>query len=290
MWAIWILTSLSLSLWFSGSPSFAAEAIYECPGPPPRYTNAPDHPDCQKMTLTDIGISTTPALSLEPESDLGQEQSEHLPPHLPRLSTRPFLDAVRTVPLVLIQATRLNVPSRGTGTAALVNIGVRHAASGVRLTAIDEHFGRDKGHILHRAVDAAVKALNYDPGYIGVYLSLPVNRAYEQFFGRIRVYGSSLGIAYAVAVASGILGDELRPGVCLTGGINLDLRVVPVAALEAKLEGCRQLRYREMIIPAGQKTLDVSGKAFDAGIKIIEVSSLAEAYEVATSQELRPFK
>lgn len=241
------------------------------------------------MTLTDIGISTAPASSLEPERDLGQEQSEHLPPYLPRLSTRPFPDAVRTVPLVLIQATRLNVPSRGS--AALVNIRVRHAASGVRLTAIDEHFGRDTGHILHTAVDAAAKALNYDPGYIGVYLSLPVNKAYEQFFfGGIRFYGSSFGIAYAVAVASGILGDELRPGVCLTGGINLDLRVGPVAAIEDKLEGCRQLRYREMIIPAGQKTLNVSDKAFDAGIKIIEVSSLAEAYEVATSQELRPFK
>ncbi len=286
MRAKWMLTSLSLSLWFSGSPSFAAGAIYECPGSPPRYTNSPDHPDCRKKTLTDTGVTTRPTSSLEPERDLGQQQSEHLPPRLPRLSTRPFPDAVRTVPLVLILATRLNVPSRGN--AALVNIRVRHAADGARFMGIDRHFGRDMGYILQTAVAAAAKALNYDPGHISVSLSLPVNKTYEQFFfGRIRVSGGSAGIAYAVAVASGILGDELRPGVCLTGGINLDLRVVPVAAIEDKLEGCRQLRYREMIIPAGQKTLDVSDKAFDVGIKIIEVSSLAEAYAVATSQELR---
>ena len=79
MWAIWILTSLSLSLWFSGSPSFAAEVIYECPGPPPRYTNTPDHPDCRKVRFGGgFGISTAPSSSA-PSSSLTELEKGNIP-------------------------------------------------------------------------------------------------------------------------------------------------------------------------------------------------------------------
>jgi predicted S18 family serine protease len=92
-----------------------------------------------------------------------------------------------------------------------------------------------------------------------------------------------------VAVASVILGDELRQDLCFSGTINEDLSIGPVEGLEQKIDGCRLLRrFRELMVPAGQKTFALVERGMAQSIVVTEVSTLAEAYEIATGQPLRP--
>ncbi len=55
---LYALMVLSLPLQLGAAPAVAQ--VYECPGSPPRYTNNPDHPDCEKMELSGLSIITAP--------------------------------------------------------------------------------------------------------------------------------------------------------------------------------------------------------------------------------------
>jgi len=67
----------------------------------------------------------------------------------------------------------------------------------------------------------------------------------------------------------------------------LNFEVGPVGGLEDKINGCRQMKYQELIVPAGQRTMDLALKGMGYDMKITEVRALADAYQVATGQPLR---
>jgi predicted ATP-dependent protease len=150
----------------------------------------------------------------------------------------------------------------------------------------DHHFKDWARQTLGVAVSAAAKATRYDPRFLRAELTMPVGSILH---AGLRVDGPSAGVAWAVAAASAILGDPLRPDVCLSGTINMDLEVGPVGGLEHKIEGCHMLpQFHEMLLPAGQNTFAITDKGMARSIKVTEVSTLAEAYEIATGQSLRP--
>ena len=47
------------------------------------------------------------------------------------------------------------------------------------------------------------------------------------------------------------------------------------------------MKYQELIVPAGQRTMDLALKGMGYDMKITEVRALADAYQVATGQPLR---
>ena len=98
----------------------------------------------------------------------------------------------------------------------------------------------------------------------------------------------SAGAAWAVAVAAALLGDPVRTDVCISGTIDTNLVVGPVGGLEHKIEGCHMMRnIREMLLPAGQNTFAITDKGMARSIKVTEVGTLAEAYEIMTGRPLR---
>ena len=65
----------------------------------------------------------------------------------------------------------------------------------------------------------------------------------------------------------------------------------PVGGLEYKIEGCHMLRdFRELLLPAGQNTFTIKDKGLSRSIKVTEVATLAEAYQITTGRELRAFQ
>jgi len=69
----------------------------------------------------------------------------------------------------------------------------------------------------------------------------------------------------------------------------MNLIVSPVGGLEDKIEGCHILpNFHEMLLPAGQNTFAITDKGMARSIKVREVSTLAEAYEMTTGQSLKP--
>ncbi|MCA1957179.1 MAG: hypothetical protein LDL14_01450 [Nitrospira sp.] len=209
------------------------------------------------------------------------------------MSSRPFQAASRVVPAVSVRdlpfewrAKGWNLPNKGDIQLLQVDVSQLAEGNGPAVSA-DHHFMSEARLTLGAAVFAAAKAVRYDPRFLKVHVTMPM--AAGSFHTGVRVDGPSAGGFWAVAVASVILGDELRQDLCFSGTIDLDLAIGPVEGLEHKIEGCRLLRqFHELMIPWGQKTFALMDKGMARAIKVTEVSTLAEAYEIATGRPLRP--
>jgi hypothetical protein len=209
------------------------------------------------------------------------------------LTSRAFSASTRSVPVVLVQTLSSVQRAQGfylpsSGDAALVDLSVYYLPSGEGpVITVDRHFRANAKEALTDAVYAAAKALGYDPRFLQVHLSMPTSMGVG--LGNW-IDGPSAGVAWTVAVASAILGDQIRPGVCMSGTIRPNLEVGPVMGLENKVDGCHYLRYHEFIVPVGQTTLDLSSKAMSYSMRVTEAVTLADAYEAATSQPLRTLR
>lgn len=209
----------------------------------------------------------------------------------PKKSSQPFAAATRSIPSLAVsdlppelKAKGMSIPNKGDIT--LVQLAVSHlpAGDGPKFSA-DAHFRGDARTALDMAAYAAARAVQYDPKYLKVELTLPV--AFSALQG-VQVDGPSAGVAWTVAIVSAILGDPLRSDVCLSGIMGLDGKVGPVGGLEHKIEGCHMMRnFRELLLPAGQNTFAITDKGTSRSIKVTEVATLAEAYQIVTGQELR---
>ncbi|MBH0191768.1 MAG: squalene/phytoene synthase family protein [Nitrospira sp.] len=179
-----------------------------------------------------------------------------------------------------------NIPNKGDIQILQVDVSYRSAGNGPSV-ATDHHFMEGARQALAVAVMAAAKATQYDPRFLTVQLTMPMVAG--SFHSGTRVDGPSAGAAWAVAVTSALLGDPLRSDVCFSGTIDEDLVIGPVGGLEHKIEGCHLFpQFHELLLPAGQQTFAITDKGMARSIKVTEVSTLAEAYEVVTGQPLRP--
>lgn len=221
---------------------------------------------------------------------------ENVLPVLPKktgqpLSAYPFIATTRTIPSLSYHDLPAGMRARGwsmpnKGDITMVQLEVAHlpAGTGPQIST-DEHFKGEARSALGTAVLAAAKATRYDPRFLQVRMTMPIGSI---FLAGLRVDGPSAGVAWTVAVTSALLGDALRPDVCLSGTMDMQLRVGWVGGLEHKIEGCHILpNFREMLLPAGQNTFAITDKGMARSIRVREVATLAEAYEITTGQPLR---
>ena len=126
------------------------------------------------------------------------------------------------------------------------------------------------------AVAVATKAVGYDPRYLTVRILVPT-----------RLDGPSAGGIFAVGVAAALLGDSIRPDICMSGTIEPDEEIQAVGRLVDKMNGCRELRKTTMIVPDALDNSHLNFTGAERSIQVIEVHTLAEAYSAATGQALR---
>ena len=170
------------------------------------------------------------------------------------------------------------------GEVVLADLAVSYVPAGTGPEVVtDSHFGGQLDVSLRTAVAAAAKGVGYDPRFLRVRLSVRTSILQNGLY----IDGPSAGAILAVGVMSVLLGDPIRPDVCMSGTINEDQEVGSVGGLEEKIKGCRQLRYREMVVPFGQTSMDLALKGMGGDIKITEVSTLGAAYQAATGQSIR---
>jgi predicted S18 family serine protease len=201
-----------------------------------------------------------------------------------------FLTGIYRVPVLMVNQLSAKQESQGfyaanRGELALVDLAVSHVASGTGPeVSTDSHFGGNIDVSLRAAVSAAAKAVGYDQRFLRVRLSVKTSILQSGLY----IDGPSAGAVLAVGVAAALLGDQIRPDVCMSGTINENLDVGPVGGLEEKIKGCRQFNYREMVVPHGQTSMDLALKGMGGDIRITEVSTFDAAYQAATGQSIRP--
>jgi predicted S18 family serine protease len=170
------------------------------------------------------------------------------------------------------------------GEVVLADMAVSYVPAGTGPEVVtDSHFGGLLDVSLRTAVAAAAQSVGYDPRFLRVRLSVRTTILQNG----LHIDGPSAGAILAVGVASALLGDPIRPDVCMSGTINENQEVGSVGGLEEKIKGCRQLNYREMVVPSGQTSMDLALKGMGGDIKITEVSTLGAAYQAATGQSIR---
>jgi uncharacterized protein len=107
-----------------------------------------------------------------------------------------------------------------------------------------------------------------------------------------RINGPSAGALMTVGVLSAIRGEKLRPGVTMTGTINPDGSIGPVAGIYYKLMGARRAGMKTVLIPAGVtrqkicdgRTADLIAHGRALGLTIIPVADVEEAYRIFTGR------
>jgi predicted S18 family serine protease len=128
------------------------------------------------------------------------------------------------------------------------------------------------------AVAAATKAVGEDGREWVITIK---NRSYNAL-----TEGTSASSAVAVGIVAAWRGDHVKPDVVLTGKIMSDGRIEPVGSLPVKVEAAARAQFTTILVPRGQ--LDTIERDFPqlgtrSDIKVIEVATLEEAYQLMTT-------
>ncbi|MEY4705368.1 MAG: hypothetical protein RL042_1573 [Nitrospirota bacterium] len=98
--------------------------------------------------------------------------------------------------------------------------------------------------------------------------------------------GRSASSAVAVGIVAAWRGRAVTPDIVLTGEIMPDGQIKPVAALPFKIEAAARAQFTTVLIPRGQlhtADWDLSQLATRWNIKILEVATLEDAYQLMTA-------
>lgn len=110
-----------------------------------------------------------------------------------------------------------------------------------------------------------------------------------------RIDGPSAGAILTVATLAALLGDEVLGDVTMTGTINPDYTVGPVGGIPHKIEAAVKAGKTRFLIPPGQRMgldenlgewVDVVDVGREAGVEVIEVGDVFEAYRLLTGNRL----
>jgi hypothetical protein len=277
-------------------PSFGE--VFVCPQPDgfDLYTDR-NGPKCrlrESSSSPPVGPRAIPGLSAKP---LVRPVPLRSTEHIKGLDHRPFES-------ITMQFAALNyyggsgdnyyVPTAGEVMREELNIRYLASGAGPKIVSLAELDSSARGG-LAVAVVAASNAVGYDAAYMEIhYDPVPhLKGVFDQLKDlpanmRPHVAGNSASGIWAVAIAAGILGDPLRSDICMTGSVEDDARIGFVGKVDHKIYGCAKDRYREMVIPFGQKDINLVGIGMSLGLTITEVRTLGEAYEILTGKSLRP--
>ena len=259
------------------------DEIWVCPRPGQAdlYTNH-ESPGCKKMgegkTYSPIAASpkspslhskiTPPTISKGVVKGSSQE-SQHRKP-------LPFADVTLPLPILAVsQPSSGYITGSWTGHVAQLSIGYKADGKGPEIIG-DANLLFASLHSFQTAVAVATKSVGFDPRYLTVRILIPT-----------RVNGPSAGGIFAVGIAAALLGDPIRPDICMSGTIEPDAEIRPVGRLVDKMNACRDLHKTTMIVPDGLDNSHLNFTGLERSIRVIEVHTFAEAYNAATGQLLR---
>lgn len=205
----------------------------------------------------------------------------------------PFQTATRTVPILTVAdadspTDTLKMYVAQPGGSIPVRIEVRHLPDSTGPQVItSEPFAQGIRDSMIVAVQTAATAVRYQPANLAATFTVPA--VFGAGPGKNQVDGPSGGGILTIGLIAALLGDPIREDVCMTGTIQSNLTIGPVQASLNKLRGCQKLGAHEMLVPTGQSSLALERLGKDTDIKVTEVATLADAYQIVTGRPLRPF-
>jgi Lon protease (S16) C-terminal proteolytic domain len=251
------------------------------PGQADLYTDR-EWPGCRQVgeakTYSPLTISPGSKASPRgnPSPSIANTRSPAFSPQPQGRKPLPFSDVTLSLPLLSVWQDRVgSITGSWRGLGAQLTVGYKADGKGPEILG-DSNLMLGSALSFQTAVAVATKAVGYDPRYLTVRILVPT-----------RLDGPSAGGMFAVGIAAALLGNSIRPDICMSGTIEPDGEIEAVGRLVDKMNACRDLRKTTMIVP---DALDNSHLAFtgaERSIQVIEVHTLTEAYSAATGQALR---
>ena len=244
------------------------------------YTDR-EYPGCRQLgeAKTYSPLEISPRLRPQSVTPLPSVPRASFSPSPSQSSQRkpvPFSDVTLSLPLLSVGQDRAgSITGSWRGLVAQLSVGYKADGRGPEILG-DSNLMLGSSLSFHTAVAVATKAVGYDPRYLTVRILVPA-----------RLDGPSAGGIFAVGVAAALLGDSIRPDICMSGTIEPDEEIQAVGRLVDKMNGCRELRKTTMIVPDALDNSHLNFTGAERSIQVIEVHTLAEAYSAATGQALR---
>jgi len=129
-----------------------------------------------------------------------------------------------------------------------------------------------------QAVAAATRAVGEDGREWVITIK---NRSYHAL-----TEGMSASSAIAVGIVAAWPGDDVKSDVALTGNIMPNGQIESVDAISIKIEAAARAQFKTVLVPHGQLDTvdgDLSQLATRWNIRIVEVGTLQEAYQLMTT-------
>ena len=262
------------------SSAWAETWVCPRPGQPDLYTDR-EWPGCRQVgeakTYSPLEISPTPRQQhVTPVPSVPRASLSYSPSQSSHRKPVPFLDVTLSLPLLSVGQDRAgSITGSWRGFVAQLMVGYKADGRGPEILG-DSNLMPVSARSFATAVAVASKAVGYDPRYLTVRILVPT-----------RLDGPSAGGIFAVGIAAALLGDSIRPDICMSGTIEPDEEIQAVGRLVDKMNGCRELRKTTMIVPDALDNSHLSFTGAERSIQVIEVHTLAEAYSAATGQALR---
>lgn len=262
------------------SSAWAETWVCPRPGRADLYTDR-EYPGCRQLgeakTYSPLEISPTPRQqSVTPVPSVPHASLSYSPPQPSHRKSVPFSDVTLSLPLLSVGQDRAgSITGSWRGLVAQLSVGYKADGRGPEILG-DSNLMLGAALSFQTAVAVATKAVGYDPRYLTVRILVPT-----------RLDGPSAGGIFAVGVAAALLGDSIRPDICMSGTIEPDEEIQAVGRLVDKMNGCRELRKTTMIVPDALDNSHLNFTGAERSIQVIEVHTLAEAYSAATGQALR---
>ncbi|ALL00073.1 Archaeal serine protease [Pyrodictium delaneyi] len=111
------------------------------------------------------------------------------------------------------------------------------------------------------------------------------------------VGGPSASGAMAVAILAALRGINVPTNFSMTGMVDPDATLGPVGGIPQKLEAAARAGVKVFVIPIGERystdlntgeKVDIVALGRELGVNVIEASTIADAYEIATGDKLTP--
>ncbi|TKB82395.1 MAG: hypothetical protein E8D45_00480 [Nitrospira sp.] len=250
--------------------------------------------DLEQSAPSGLGIVHNKHLAVIPRPPHEETRRPADNPQPPSLAAHLFAPVTRQVPglgvIRLNNSPYIERPfARYHCEILLYTLSIRHNPDGSGPHTSLDHLLNDQAESeLRTAVTAGARAAGYDPRYISVRLTVPINGDALKAFGpNATLLATGAGAAWAVSTAAAILGDPLRSDVSLLGTLDVRQEIASVDGLDEKIGGCRQSTPPELIVSAYQESLDLALSRTRMGLRITPVTTLSEAYQAATGQPLR---
>ncbi|GAA1805551.1 hypothetical protein GCM10009749_12080 [Agromyces neolithicus] len=191
---------------------------------------------------------------------------------------------------VVEQKSEVTIPAlsgAGEGAVSSIDISVAPNTEGALAVEVSENEVGGAGRTLQASAwnSAIVATL-----FTGADLATDYRFAFDGY-----VDGPSAGGIMTAATMSLLLGDELLPGVAMTGTITPTGTIGPVGGVPTKISALAENgEYTKVLIPLGLRNapdqdgalVDVVKLGAENGIEVVEVGDIAEAYSQLTGESL----